>query len=111
MFGYTKGRTTAMRPLYSDGFTTTTIEPTRKRKRRFIVKPIRPVLKGITGFSLSALRQTARTFTGISLSKFVMRIIRPFYRIWPRWIRFFLQPLLIMYYWPLIMIRAKVRRS
>lgn len=72
------------------------------------MKPIRPVLKGITGFSLSALRQTARTFTGISLSKFVMRIIRPFYRIWPRWIRFFLQPLLIMYYWPLIMIRAKV---
>ncbi|GMH70195.1 hypothetical protein TL16_g05347 [Triparma laevis f. inornata] len=108
VFGYTKGRTTAVRPLYSDGSTTTTIEPTRKRKRRFIVKPIRPVLKGITGFSLSALRQTARTFTGISLSKFVMRIIRPFYRIWPRWIRFFLQPLLIMYYWPLIMIRAKV---
>ena len=33
VFGYTKGRTTAMRPLYSDGSTTTTIEPTRKRKR------------------------------------------------------------------------------
>ena len=38
-------------------------------KRRRIVNPIRPALKGITGFSLTALRQTLRTLTGLSLSK------------------------------------------
>ena len=38
-------------------------------KKKRIVNPLRPVLKGITGFSLTALRQTLRTLTGLSLSK------------------------------------------
>ena len=56
-----------------------------------------------------AIPSTAlRTFTGISLSKGLMIVFRPFYRMWPLTVRAFLQPLLVLYYWPLIMIRATV---
>eukprot|EP00518_Triparma_eleuthera_P012805 CAMPEP_0182487502 /NCGR_PEP_ID=MMETSP1319-20130603/47790_1 /TAXON_ID=172717 /ORGANISM="Bolidomonas pacifica, Strain RCC208" /LENGTH=331 /DNA_ID=CAMNT_0024689625 /DNA_START=641 /DNA_END=1633 /DNA_ORIENTATION=- len=77
-------------------------------RKRTLLSPLRPAIRAATGFSLTALRTALRTFTGISLSKGLMIVFRPFYRMWPLTVRAFLQPLLVMYYWPLIMIRATV---
>ena len=120
-------------------------------KKKRIVNPLRPVLKGITGFSLTALRQTLRTLTGLSLSKvrryfdaraaksfrnvkyeakkmkptnpnlppssppptpqFVGRLLKPMVRVWPLSVRAFLQPFLVLYYWPLLFVRALVMKK
>ena len=56
-------------PLYAFFPALSTETLNSKLKKRRVVNPIRPVLKGITGFSLTALRQSLRALTGISLSK------------------------------------------
>lgn len=65
----------------------------------------RSKLRQLTGFSLTALRTTLRAATGISLSQSISGALRITLGILSPSLRYFLQPLLIMYYAPLLMIR------
>lgn len=61
-------------------------------------------MRATTGFSLTALRATLRAATGVSISGTLKAILGVF----PTWFRYFLQPFLILYYWPLMYMRAVV---
>lgn len=80
---------------------------------------LRTRLRNLTGFSFTALRATLRATTGISLtairvavgaatSKVVTNIMKTVVGIFPTWFRYFLQPFLILYYTPLMIIRSMV---
>ena len=79
-------------------------------------RPLRSRLRRATGFSLTAFRRTMRAATGISLtaiyasalaatSKWVRKIMALLLSFLPPWFRYFLQPFLIMYYAPLLILR------
>lgn len=65
----------------------------------------RSKLRQLTGFSLTALRATLRAATGISLSQTISGTMRRILGILSPGMRYFLQPFLIMYYAPLLMVR------
>ena len=65
----------------------------------------RSKLRQLTGFSLTAIRSTLRAATGISLSQSISGILRRLLSILSPSLRYFLQPFLIMYYTPLMIIR------
>ena len=65
----------------------------------------RTKLRQLTGFSLTAIRSTLRAATGISLSQSISGILRRLLSILSPSLRYFLQPFLIMYYTPLMVIR------
>jgi len=65
----------------------------------------RSKLRQLTGFSLTAIRSTLRVATGISLSQSISGILRRLLSILSPSLRYFLQPFLIMYYTPLMIIR------
>mmetsp|Transcript_22914 Transcript_22914/g.48299 ORF Transcript_22914/g.48299 Transcript_22914/m.48299 type:complete len:262 (-) Transcript_22914:131-916(-) len=71
----------------------------------FSLTAFRTTLRTATGFSLTAFRTTLRTLTGISLSQTISGTMRRILEILHPGLRYFLQPLLIMYYAPLLMIR------
>ena len=75
-----------------------------KKPRRGIFAPLRATLRGITGFSLTALRATLRAATGISITATVKAFVGAF----PLWFRYFMQPFLVLYYAPLMMMRSWV---
>mmetsp|Transcript_24319 Transcript_24319/g.39520 ORF Transcript_24319/g.39520 Transcript_24319/m.39520 type:complete len:130 (+) Transcript_24319:331-720(+) len=62
-------------------------------------------LRQITGFSLTTLRTTLRTLTGISLSASISSTLRRLLGVLNPSLRYFLQPLLIAYYAPILMVR------
>lgn len=62
---------------------------------------VRKQLRRLTGFSLTAARATLRVTTGVS-SQVTKRTLS----IFPLWLRFFFQPFLVLYYWPLILLRG-----
>jgi len=63
---------------------------------------IRKTVRATTGFSLTAVRATLRGLTGISVTQTMKSVAG----IFPAWFRFFLQPLLVMYYVPLMLLRG-----
>mmetsp|Transcript_14208 Transcript_14208/g.26650 ORF Transcript_14208/g.26650 Transcript_14208/m.26650 type:complete len:291 (+) Transcript_14208:70-942(+) len=65
---------------------------------------LRASLRATTGFSLTALRTTLRTLTGVSITGVVKRCVG----LLPPWFRYFLQPFLILYYVPLLVLREMV---
>lgn len=69
---------------------------------------LRTTLRKATGFSLTALRTTLRAATGISLSRTVSDLLRGVIGILHPALRYFLQPLLIAYYAPLLAIRYRM---
>lgn len=71
----------------------------RPNKEEFV---LRTKLRQITGFSLTALRVTLRGLTGVSVTSTMKSITGLF----PTWFRYFLQPLLIMYYTPLMIFKS-----
>lgn len=71
----------------------------------FSLTALRSTLRAATGFSLTAFRTTIRAATGISLSQSMSSILKTILSILPGGVRYFLQPLLIMYYAPLLMLR------
>jgi len=84
------------------------------RKKSFL----RRALRNISGFSLTAfrvptrasiasLRTTLRAATGVSITG----ILSTFVGIFPLWARAFMQPLLFLYYTPLIILRSIVGSS
>uniref|UniRef100_A0A7S4V692 Uncharacterized protein n=1 Tax=Ditylum brightwellii TaxID=49249 RepID=A0A7S4V692_9STRA len=70
----------------------------------FSLTAMRSTMRAATGFSLTTLRATLRVTTGIS----VTGTMRAIMSILPLWFRFFLQPFLIMYYVPLLMLRGLI---
>ena len=71
----------------------------------FSLTALRTTLRAATGFSLTAFRTTLRAATGISLSQYISGTIRRILEVLSPSLRYFLQPLLIMYYAPLLCIR------
>mmetsp|Transcript_31589 Transcript_31589/g.62930 ORF Transcript_31589/g.62930 Transcript_31589/m.62930 type:complete len:266 (+) Transcript_31589:96-893(+) len=71
----------------------------------FSLTALRSTLRAATGFSLTAFRTTIRAATGISLSQSISSILKTILSILPGGVRYFLQPLLILYYAPLLMLR------
>ena len=67
-------------------------------------KPLRATLRGITGFSLTAVRASLRAATGVSITTIVKTIVGAF----PLWLRYFMQPFLILYYTPLMIMKSWV---
>jgi len=78
--------------------------------------PLRRRLRRATGFSLTACRKACRAATGLSASaiyatalaatsKYVRTFMTALISIFPPWFRYFLQPFLIMYYAPLLILR------
>mmetsp|Transcript_25242 Transcript_25242/g.35591 ORF Transcript_25242/g.35591 Transcript_25242/m.35591 type:complete len:280 (-) Transcript_25242:52-891(-) len=78
---------------------------------------LRTRLRTLTGFSWTALRTTLRTTTGISLtairltvgattSRVVSQTMKFCLSIFPAWARYFVQPFLVLYYWPLLTIKS-----
>mmetsp|Transcript_18709 Transcript_18709/g.26360 ORF Transcript_18709/g.26360 Transcript_18709/m.26360 type:complete len:216 (+) Transcript_18709:164-811(+) len=63
---------------------------------------IRASLRAATGFSLTAMRTTLRGLTGVS----VTTTMKVFCGLFPAWFRSFLQPFLILYYTPLMILRS-----
>jgi hypothetical protein len=70
-----------------------------------------------TGFSMTALRRGVRTATGISLTAlyastvavtgaWVRQTMKVILSIFPAWFRYFVQPFLILYYAPLILLKS-----
>ena len=81
-----------------------------------IEKTMRSQLRAITGFSLTAVRATMRAATGISLTAiyisalaisgfWIRQTMRVVLDIFPTWARYFVQPILILYYAPLFILR------
>ena len=79
-------------------------------------RSLRSQLRTITGFSLTAVRATMRAATGISLTAlylsalaisglWIRQAMRIILDIFPTWARYFVQPLLVMYYVPLFLLR------
>lgn len=79
-------------------------------------QPIRSRLRQLTGFSLTAFRATMRTATGISMTavyastlafsgQWMRQTMKFILSIFPAWSRYFVQPLLILYYLPLFTLR------
>jgi hypothetical protein len=66
---------------------------------------LRTTLRTATGFSLTTLRATLRAATGISLSQQLTTLISTLTGILPAGVRYFLQPFLIMYYAPMMIVR------
>ena len=71
----------------------------------FSLTALRTTLRAATGFSLTAFRTTLRAATGISLSQSISGTLRRLLEVLSPSLRYFLQPLLIMYYAPLLCIR------
>jgi len=65
----------------------------------------RSKLRQITGFSLTAFRATIRGVTGISLSQVISNTIRRILGVLRPGFRWILQPLLIVYYVPIMVVR------
>mmetsp|Transcript_2565 Transcript_2565/g.5068 ORF Transcript_2565/g.5068 Transcript_2565/m.5068 type:complete len:231 (-) Transcript_2565:133-825(-) len=77
---------------------------------------LRSSLRKATGFSLTALRATCRAATGISLSaiylatvaatgEWIRQTTKFVLSIFPPWMRYFVQPFLILYYVPMFILR------
>jgi hypothetical protein len=77
---------------------------------------VRVRLRQATGFSLTAIRATLRTATGVSLTTvyagtvaatgaWIRQSMRLVLSIFPAWMRYFVQPFLILYYVPLFILR------
>ena len=82
--------------------------PRRSKLRRitgFSLTTLRATLRSATGFSLTALRGALRTATGISLSGVISDSVRRALDVLSPSLRYFLQPLLIAYYVPLLTVR------
>lgn len=71
----------------------------------FSLTALPSTLRAATGFSLTAFRATLRAATGISLSELISASLRRILEILSPSLRYFLQPLLVMYYAPLLMVR------
>ncbi|EJK50957.1 hypothetical protein THAOC_29929 [Thalassiosira oceanica] len=66
---------------------------------------LRAKLAELTGFSLTAFRATLRAATGLSLSGIITKTMRTVLEFMTPGMRYFLQPLLIIYYTPLVVMR------
>ena len=59
---------------------------------------------GTTGISLTAIRTFLRALTGVSISRTVKSLVG----LLPPWFRYFLQPFLVFYYVPLLILKGLV---
>jgi len=66
----------------------------------------RASLRATFGISLTAIRASLRAATGISISEILKSIVG----IFPLWVRYFMQPFLVLYYTPLLILRELVGR-
>lgn len=68
---------------------------------------IRNSVRAATGFSLTAVRASIRTATGLSLTASV-KSMSTVLSMFPTWFRYFIQPFLVLYYTPLMIIKSLV---
>lgn len=65
---------------------------------------VRATLRKTTGISLTAIRTFLRALTGVSISRTVKSLVG----LLPPWFRYFLQPFLVFYYVPLLILKGLV---
>lgn len=65
---------------------------------------VRATVRGTTGISLTAIRTFLRALTGVSISRTVKSLVG----LLPPWFRYFLQPFLVFYYVPLLILKGLV---
>jgi len=85
-------------------------ESVRGKLRKFTgfsLTTFRTTMRLATGFSLTSTRAAMRALTGVSVTGTMKAILRFF----PASFRYFLQPLLILYYVPLLTIQGLVGRT
>jgi hypothetical protein len=101
-------RATSIASSYSVSSTDDVQQSPRSKLRQltgFSLTALRSTLRTATGFSLTTFRATLRAATGISLSELISVSLRRILGILSPSLRYFLQPLLVMYYAPLLMVR------
>ncbi|KAL9178347.1 hypothetical protein ACHAXT_001775 [Thalassiosira profunda] len=76
-----------------------------RRVTGFSLTALRSTLRAATGFSLTAFRATIRAATGISLSQTISGSLRRIMGVMTPGMRYFLQPLLILYYAPQLVVK------
>ncbi|KAL3811366.1 hypothetical protein ACHAXA_011330 [Cyclostephanos tholiformis] len=84
------------------------IRSTLRHRTGISISALRSTLRAATGFSLTALRSTLRAATGISLSGVVRDVMRVVLECLTPASRYFLQPFLIAYYVPLMIVRYRL---
>ena len=96
----------------SNASDTAAVSTVRSRIRRctgiLSLTTFRSTIRSMTGFSLTALRTTLRLATGISLSGKLSEMLRYILEWFSPALRYFLQPLLVAYYVPLLILRYRV---
>jgi hypothetical protein len=88
-----------------DDNTKTTSRSKLRQITGFSFTTLRTTLRAATGISLTALRISIRAATGISLSGIISGTNRRMLEIFSPSLRYFVQPFLIAYYAPLLMVR------
>lgn len=97
------GRDDRFFPLHSSIYASNSYQENSGKEERlsgpikFSLSTIRSSLRAMTGLSLTATRTALRTMTGVSVTSIVKAIVG----IFKPWMRYFLQPFLIIYYVPL----------
>jgi hypothetical protein len=76
-----------------------------RKVSNFSLSAIRTTILTATGFSLTTLRATLRAATGISLSQQLTTLVSTLTGLLPAGVRYFLQPFLILYYAPQMIVR------
>lgn len=86
-------------------FSTVLQESTDENERRtpFVFSAARASIRATTGFSLTAFRASLFALT-VSATQLLKRLVG----VLPPWARYFVQPLLVLYYTPLTILRAFV---
>lgn len=92
-------------PVYSSAAPSAGSSDDASKSPGFSLTALRSTLRAATGFSLTAFRTTLRAATGISLSQTISGTIRAILDFLSPSLRYFMQPFLIMYYAPLLIIR------
>ena len=72
---------------------------------------IRATLGLLTGFSFTKIRQLLYHLTGIPLAAAISCITKPLVQACPLSLRFLIQPILLLYYFPLILIRGLAKKT
>jgi hypothetical protein len=92
-----------------------------RRKVRRCTPTLRDRLRTATGFSFTVFRATLRGITGVSLTAiyastvaatglWIRKLTSVVLGILPPWFRYFLQPVLVLYYAPLFIVRSATGR-
>eukprot|EP00594_Rhizosolenia_setigera_P011443 CAMPEP_0178954688 /NCGR_PEP_ID=MMETSP0789-20121207/9143_1 /TAXON_ID=3005 /ORGANISM="Rhizosolenia setigera, Strain CCMP 1694" /LENGTH=192 /DNA_ID=CAMNT_0020636145 /DNA_START=151 /DNA_END=729 /DNA_ORIENTATION=+ len=90
--------------LYSSANDATDVRSKMRSLTGVSLSAMRASVRAATGLSLTAMRSTLRVATGVSVTGIMDKIVGVF----PLWFRAFIQPFLILYYVPLLLLKGLI---